>query len=106
MGTWEPIGRARELLRRCSEEVGDSGRAAVLTSEFVRVLDPTSAMALLDEGQFCRAFAMAATQLARAEPSLWSKAQLTQLADMCFHNGDSGDGDELLDLANREEHEN
>jgi hypothetical protein len=94
--------RARELLGRCSEEVGDRASAAVLQAEFMRVLDTESAIALLDAGQFCRAFALAAAELARSEPSVWSPERLEQLADMCFHNGDSDEANALLDLASRQ----
>lgn len=92
---------ARELLLRCDEEIGDAGRAAVLQSEFVRALDAESAITLLDEGQFCRAFALAAAQLAVDEPRLWPRDRLLQLADMCYHNGDSREGDELVEIAGR-----
>lgn len=102
MSEWDRIGRTRELLRRCSEEIGDAARAAVLTSEFTRVLDSSAAIALLDDGQFCRAFALAASQRAFEEPDRWLYEDLIRLADMCFHNGDSEEGERLLALANRQ----
>lgn len=98
MNAWDPVDRARDLLRQCSEEVGDRGRAAVLQSEFARLLSPEDAMALLDEGQFCRAFALAAAHLALSNPAHWSAERLIQLADMCYHNGDAAEADALLDV--------
>ena len=102
MSAWDSIGRASDLLKQCQEEVGDPARAAVLRSEFARALDSESAIALLDVGQFCRAFALAAARLAVEESSAWPRERLIQLADMCFHFGDSTEGESLVAVADRQ----
>jgi hypothetical protein len=99
---WDPIGRAKELLTHCHEEVRDASRTAVLRSEFAQTLDSDVAITLLDEGQFCRAFALAAAQVAMEHPSSWPKARLLQLADMCFHNGDTDQAEGLMALVDGE----
>lgn len=97
--TWNSRDRARELLARCDEEIGDASGAALLQAEFSRVLDSDSAIALLDVGQFCRAFALAATELALGNRGAWTRESVLQLAEMCYHHGDSAEGDALVDMA-------
>lgn len=92
----ETLRIIKELVAACEEEIGDPAQAAVLRSEISRRLTPRIATSVIDTAQFCRAFALGAADAVARDPGPWPTDTLAQLAEMCFHNGDLSEAEELL----------
>jgi hypothetical protein len=81
------------LLSRCDEESLSAEHAQDLRAAFSAAATEDGVLQVLVQGQFCRAFALGAADVARREGYAWSLPALMPIGQYCLFNGD-------LDVAN------
>lgn len=86
---WDPsVDRLRDLINRCDDESLSVVHAQDLREAFSAVATETGVLQVLDQAQFCRAFALGAADVARREGYAWSLQALMPIGQFCLFNGD------------------
>jgi hypothetical protein len=87
----------QELLERCDDELGSPADAAVLRTQFARLVQPADITELLDEAVDCSAFALGAYDAARAAGNSWPLDTVLTVGELLALLGNAVEAVEVAD---------